>query len=48
MLRTGKVVQIADYARLIAVAFPLTSTRRSSAYAGQMIYQICARGCRRL
>jgi hypothetical protein len=29
--------QIADYARLIAVAFPLASARRSSGYAGQMI-----------
>jgi hypothetical protein len=30
-------MQNADCGRLIAVAFPLTSARRSSAYAGQMI-----------
>ena len=33
--------QIADYIRLIAVAFPLTSARRSSAYAGQLIADCC-------
>src|SRR5262249_19727875 len=29
--------EVADYARLIAVAFPLASARRSSGYAGQLI-----------
>ena len=37
----GGSKQIADYIRLIAVAFPLTSARRSSAYAGQLIADCC-------
>ena len=31
----------ADYARLIALAFPLASARRSSAYAGQIMADCC-------
>ena len=37
----SRAAPIADYIRLIAVAFPLTSARRSSAYAGQLIADCC-------
>jgi len=33
--------RVADYARPIDVAFPLTSARRSSGYAGQLIADCC-------